>query len=160
MSLSVGDRYIDFTLVDSQKESHTLSNIVGKGPVVLAFYPGAFTGVCDKEVCSLRDGMARYNELGATVLGISVDGPFALKEFAAKYQLNFPILSDFTRAVTRSYDLIFNNLGGVQGYDVANRAVYVLDNDGVVRYAWVASPSPGVEPNYDEVITAVSALKA
>ncbi len=158
MSVTVGDRYIDFTLFDSEKKQHTLSSYIGKGAVVLAFYPGAFTGVCDKEVCSLRDGMARYNELGATVLGISVDGPFALREFATKYQLNFTVLADFERTVTSAYGVTWPSLGGVEGYNVANRSAFIIDNEGVVRYAWVA-PSPGVEPNYEELIATVQSLK-
>ena len=160
MSLSVGDRFVDVTLYDSNREQKSISSFLQSGPIVLAFYPGAFTGVCDKEVCSLRDSMTRYSEIGATVIGISVDGPFALKEFAAKYQLNFPLLSDFQRVATEAYGVAFKNLGGVEGYVVANRSVFVIDADGVIRYTWAASPNPGVEPNYDELVSTVASLKS
>jgi peroxiredoxin len=160
MSLSVGDRFVDVTLYDSNREQKSLSSFVQAGPVVLAFYPGAFSGVCDKEVCALRDSMTRYSDIGATVVGISVDGPFVLKEFAAKHQLNFTLLSDFERAATDAYGVSFMNLGGVQGYKVANRAVFIIDADGVIRYTWTASPNPGVEPNYDELVATVASLKS
>ncbi|MBL7999565.1 MAG: redoxin domain-containing protein [Candidatus Kapabacteria bacterium] len=157
MTVDVGAVAPDFSLVDADKATHTLSDYRGKN-VVLAFYPGAFTGVCDKEVCSLRDSMARFNDMNAQVLGISVDGPFALKEFSNKYQLNFPVLADFQRTVTNQYGLLFPALGGVAGYDTSNRAVVILDKEGVVRYTWVASPNPGVEPDYDEVLNTVASL--
>ena len=160
MSVQVGDHYIDFTLVDSLKEKHTLSSYVGKGAIVLAFFPGAFTGACDREVCALRDSMTRYNDLGAKVFGISVDGPFALKEFSQKYQLNFALLADFTRATIQAYGVEFSNLGGVEGYKCANRAVFIIDNEGTVRYAWTASPNPGVEPNYEELVATVQSLNS
>ncbi len=160
MSLSVGDRYIDFTLPNSDKQLVQLSSVVGSEIIVLAFFPGAFTGACDREVCALRDGMGRFGELGAAVYGISVDSPFVLKEFSNKYSLNFTLLSDFTRNVINQYGVLFHNLGGVQGYDVANRVVFIIDKEGVIRYTWAASPSPGVEPNYDELIAQVAALKA
>ncbi len=160
MSVQVGDSYIDFSLVDSAKEVHTLSSYVGKGVVVLAFFPGAFTGACDREVCSLRDSMARYNELGAKVFGISIDGPFALKEFSSRYQLNFTLLSDFQHKATDAYGVEFKGLGGIEGYNVANRSVFIIDNAGIVRYTWSASPNPGVEPNYDELVATVQSLNS
>lgn len=160
MSLSVGDRFVDVTLYDSNREKKSLSSFLASGPLVIAFFPGAFTGVCDKEACSLRDSMARYSEIGASVVGISIDGPFALKEFASKYQLNYTLLSDFQHTAVNAYGVPFSNLGGVEGYIVANRAVFIVDTDGVIRYAWTASPNPGVEPNYDELVSAVAALKS
>ncbi|MFM8178774.1 MAG: redoxin domain-containing protein [Candidatus Kapaibacterium sp.] len=160
MSLSVGDRFVDVTLYDSNREQKSLSSFVQAGPVVLAFYPGAFTGVCDKEACALRDSMARYNEIGGTVVGSSVDSPFVLKEFSAKHQLNFAMLSDFNREATGAYGVSFANLGGVQGYMVANRAVFIIDAAGVIRYTWSASPNPGVEPDYDELVSVAASLKS
>lgn len=157
MAIEVGAAAPDFVLYDSAKQKRSLGEFRGKN-VVLAFFPGAFTGACDKEVCALRDSMTRFNDLNAQVVGISVDGPFALKEFSAKYDLNFPLLADFDRHVTNTYGILFKGLGGVEGYDVANRAVFILDKDGIVRYSWEASPSPGIEPNYEEVIAAVAAL--
>ena len=91
------------------------------------------------------------------VVGVSVDSPFANKEFAAKNGLNFPLLSDITRDVIKQYDVVFNDLAGVKGFTVAKRAVFVIDRQGTVRYKWVA-PEPKVEPNYAEVTAAVKKL--
>jgi peroxiredoxin len=92
------------------------------------------------------------------VVGVSVDSPFANKEFAAKNGLNFPLLSDITRDVIRQYDVVFNDLAGVKGFTVAKRSVFVIDKGGTIRYRWVA-PEPKVEPDYAAVTAAVTALK-
>lgn len=139
----------DFTLKNTKKEDVSLSDFKGK-PVVLAFYPGAFTGVCDNEVCKLKEDMEKFNELNATVLGISVDSPWANGGFSKQYNLEFDLLSDLDREVIKSYDVVFEGLGGIEGYTCANRAVYIVQ-DGVIKYAWEASPNPGVEPDYDEI---------
>jgi glutaredoxin-dependent peroxiredoxin len=153
MSISVGQKAPDFALADTGKKQITLSQFSGK-KVVLLFYPGAFSGVCDKEMCSFRDSMSHYNSLQAQVIGISVDGPWANKAFAEKYNLQFPLLCDYTRYVTSQYGGLINDFGGLPGYDAAQRAVFVLDERGIVTYAWVAE-KPGIEPNYDEVKKAV-----
>ena len=140
----------DFTLKNSKKEDVSLSNYKGR-TVVLAFYPGAFTGVCDTEMCKLKEDMAIFNELNTTVLGISVDSPWANAAFAEKYDLNFELLSDLDRAATKDYDLLFEGLGGIEGYTCANRGVVIDDSEGTIKYRWVAEPNPGVEPNYEEI---------
>jgi glutaredoxin-dependent peroxiredoxin len=150
MSVSVGSKAPQFTLFDTAKTPRSpLAEFAGK-KIVLLFYPGAFTGVCDKEMCNFRDSLSAYNSLNAQVIGISVDGPWANKAFAQHYNLTFPLLSDFERSVVKQYGIVFEGLGGVKGYNVAKRAVYVIDEKGVVKYAWV-SDTPGVEPPYDEV---------
>ncbi len=155
MSVSVGSKAPLFTLVDTTKAPRTpLTEFSGK-KIVLLFYPGAFTGVCDKEMCNFRDSLSSYNSLNAQVVGISVDSPWANKAFAEHYKLTFPLLSDFDRAVIKQFGIVFEGLGGVKGYTVAKRAVYVIDEKGVVKYAWV-SDAPGVEPPYDEVKKAVA----
>ena len=90
-----------------------------------------------------------FNDLDATVLGISVDSPWANAGFSDKYNLEFDLLSDIDRSVVKSYDVLFEGLGGIEGYTCANRAVFIVKN-GDVKYKWVA-PSPGEEPNYDEI---------
>ena len=101
MSLTVGQTAPDFTLIDTERKPRSLKEFAGK-KVVLAFYPGAFTGACTKEMCALRDAMAAFNSLEAQVVGISVDSPFANKGFADANKVTFPLLSDFTREVRRS----------------------------------------------------------
>lgn len=146
----------DFNLKNTEKNDIALSNYKGK-TVVLAFYPGAFTGVCDTEMCSLRDSMNSFNDLNATVLGISVDSPWANAEFAKKYEINFNLLSDYNRDVSKAYDMIFNGLGGLEGYECSNRGVLIIDREGLIQYRWVAE-NPGVEPNYSEIIEKVKSL--
>ena len=146
----------DFNLKNTEKNDIALSSFKGK-TVVLAFYPGAFTGVCDTEMCSLRDSMNSFNDLNATVLGISVDSPWANAEFAKKYEINFNLLSDYNRDVSKAYDMIFNGLGGLEGYECSNRGVLIIDGKGLIQYRWVAE-NPGVEPNYSEIIEKVKSL--
>ena len=146
-----------FTLKNTKKEDVSLSNFKGN-PVVLAFYPGAFTGVCDTEMCKLKEDMAEFNKMNATVLGISVDSPWANGAFADKYELNFELLSDLDRTATKDYNLIFEGLGGIEGYTCANRGVIIIDSEGIIRYRWVAEPNPGVEPNYEEIKETVKNL--
>ena len=146
----------DFNLKNTEKNDIALSSFKGK-TVVLAFYPGAFTGVCDTEMCSLRDSMNSFNDLNATVLGISVDSPWANAEFAKKYEINFNLLSDYNRDVSKAYDMIFNGLGGLEGYECSNRGVLIIDGEGLIQYRWVAE-NPGIEPNYSEIIEKVKSL--
>ena len=152
MSL-LGQTAPDFTLLDTTKEATTLSDYRGK-KVVLSFYPGAFTGVCTNQACGFRDAMSALNDLNATVLGISVDSPFSNGAFAAQNNLNFKLLSDYNRETVNAYGLPFENFAGMAGYVSSNRAVYVVDEDGVVIYEWLA-PNLGTEPNYDEVVAAI-----
>ena len=156
MAAEVGQPAPDFTLFDSDRQQRSLGEVKGKN-VVLAFFPGAFTGVCTTEMCALRDRSDQFNNLNAQVLGISVDAPAAQKAFSDNNNLSFPLLSDYSRQVVIQYDVALPNFGGMEGFVAAKRAVFVLDKEGVVRYKWVG-PTPGVEPDYDEVIRAVDQL--
>jgi glutaredoxin-dependent peroxiredoxin len=156
--LQTGTQAPDFTLFSNTREQVSLASLRGK-TVVLAFFPAAFTGVCEKELCSFRDSLASLNDLNATVLGISVDAPFANNAFAQRNNVNFPLLSDYTRDAVRAYDIALDNFAGLPGYTAAKRAVYVVDPQGTIQYAWVG-PNPGVEPDYDAVKQAVTAISA
>jgi len=147
--LNVNEPAPEFTLKNTEREDVSLSSFSDK-TVVLAFYPGAFTGVCDTEMCTLQDNLKAFNELNATVLGISVDSPWANGGFSKKYNLEFDLLSDLDREVTKKYDVLFQGLGGIESYTCSNRAVFIVQN-GVIKYSWEASPNPGVEPDYDEI---------
>jgi Peroxiredoxin len=153
MSIEVGTKAPDFALYDTDRKERKLSEFLGK-KVVLAFYPGAFTGVCTKEMCTFRDSMSRFNDVNANVIGISVDPPFSNKAFAEQNKLNFPILSDYERKVVRLYGVFHDDFLGLKGYTAAKRAVFVIGTDGKVSYKWI-SDNPGVEPQYEEVIKAV-----
>ena len=154
--VKTGDSAPNFTLKNTSKDDISLSDYAGK-TVVLAFYPGAFTGVCDKEMCAFQDNMGKLNNANAVVLGISVDSPWANAEFARKYNLEFTLLSDVDRNVVNMYDATFTGLGGIEGYVSANRVVVVIDKDGIVQHRWDAE-SPGVEPDYDAVVSFAGSL--
>ena len=154
--VNIGDTAPAITLRATDKREVSLSEYEGKKRI-LVFYPGAFTGVCDKEMCAFQDNMAALNAADATVLGISVDSPWANAEFARKYNLEFELLSDLNREAVNAYDAAFVGLGGIDGYVSANRVVIIIDQLDIVRYRWVAE-NPGVEPNYAEVVEAANAL--
>jgi peroxiredoxin len=117
---------------------------------VLAFYPGAFTSACKKEMCTLRDSIAKLEGLESQVVGISVNDPFSNKAFHERNLLNFPLLCDYNREVVKLFDVMLPDFAGLSGYTVAKRSVFIVDKEGVIRYRWV-SENPGVEPNYGEI---------
>ena len=156
MAVEVGQAAPDFTLYDSDRQQRSLGEFKGKN-VVLAFYPGAFTGTCTTELCTLRDRSDQFNTLNAQVLGISVDPIFSLKVFSEQNNYNFPLLSDYSRQTVSRYDVALENMAGMEGYTAAKRAVFVLDKEGIVRYTWIG-PNPGVEPDYDEIRQALEKL--
>ena len=153
--MKVGDNAPDFTLLEAPGKSITLSEELEKGPVVLIFYPADFTSVCQEELCIFRDALAEYNELGAGVLGISVDGLFSHKAFKEANGIQFPLLSDWNKDVIRAYDVVFPDFVGIK--DVAKRSVFVIDQDGKIVYAWI-SENPGKLPPFDEVKAIVEKL--
>ena len=154
MPVTIGQKAPNFTLVDTGKKPVSLSDFLGR-KVVLVFYPGAFTGVCEKELCTFRDSMTAFNGINAQVLGISVDSPFANKGFSEKNNFTFPLLSDYAKQVSTQYCGLVNNFAGLSGLTVSNRAVYIIDDKGTVTYTWVGE-NPGVEPPYEEVIKALA----
>jgi glutaredoxin-dependent peroxiredoxin len=153
----VGEKAPDFTLPDTDMKPRSLKEFQGQ-KVVLAFFVGAFTGVCTKEMCAFRDSMARLIDLKAQVIGISVNDPFSNKGFAEKNRLTFPILSDVNREVINAYNLVFPDFAGLKGYTVAKRSIFVLDRKGIVRYTWITE-DPSVEPNYEKIEQVLSEIQ-
>jgi glutaredoxin-dependent peroxiredoxin len=153
MAIKIGSAAPEFTLFDTDKKPRSLSEFRGKN-VVLAFYPGAFTGACTKEFCTFRDTMSNFNNLQAQIVGISVDSPFANSAFALQNNLQFPLLSDYTREVSKYYGGVYENFAGLKGYSASKRAVFVVDASGIVKYLW-SSENPGVEPEYNEIVKAL-----
>lgn len=152
----VGEEAPDVRLVDTDLKWVKISDFRGK-PVVLAFYPGAFTSVCTKEMCTFRDSMAKFNRVNATVIGISVDPPFSNKAFKEANRLNFTILSDYRREAVKAYGIDYE-FPPLPGYVLAKRAVFVLDKNGRIAYKWVGKEL-GEEPDYRAVEEAVSRLQ-
>ncbi len=147
----IGDRAPDFALYDCDKKVRKFSEFLMKGKkTIIAFFPGAFTSVCTQEMCTFRDMYGELGKLNGTVVGISVDPPFAQKAFAEKYNLSFPLLCDFKREVIHKYGVVWKNLGGVEGYDTANRAIFVVDESGKIGFKWVA-PEPGKLPDFEAI---------
>jgi peroxiredoxin len=154
--VDVDDTAPDFTapLAADGIEPITLTDTLEDGPVVLAFFPGAFTSVCTTELSTFDDRLDAYSELDATIYGISVDLPFALDEFRTREGLDFGLVSDHDRTIIDAYDVRtnFEDLG-IDG--LAQRAVFVVDGTQTITYAWVADHA-GLEPDYDAVERAVA----
>ena len=147
--VELNSKAADFKLIDSNLKQKTLADYKGNKTVLL-FFPGAFTGVCTKEMCTFRDSMSKFNNLKAKVVGISVDQPFSLAQFAKENNLNFDLLSDATREVSKKYDSLHHDFVNVPGLTASKRSVFILDQNGIVKYKWI-SDNPGVEPNYAEI---------
>ncbi len=154
MSVDVGSKAPDFTLMSHDRQPVTLSAQRGH-PVVLAFFPAAFSSVCQKELCTFRDELARFNHARAQVYGISVDTFFSLKAFHEAQRLTFPLLSDFNKQVIRDYGVFNEDMIGLHG--IAKRAVFVLDAEGVVRHREVLEDARN-EPDYQKVFKAIDSL--
>ncbi len=147
--IKVGDKAPDFTLPDTDLKPRSLKEFL-KNKTLLAFFVGAFTSVCTKEMCTFRDSMARLIDLKAQIVGIAVTDPFSNKAFAEKNMLAFPILSDYKREVIKAYGIQLPDFAGLKDYTTAKRSIFILDKDGIVRYLWITE-NPAVEPNYSEI---------
>ena len=148
MSVQVGQKAPDFALKTNKMEDFKLSDLQGKKNVVVLFVPLAFTSVCTKEFCSVRDSVSSLQNDNTQVVGISVDSPFALDAWAAKEGYNFPLLSDFNKTVSSSYGALYDNLLGFNG--VSKRSAFVIDKSGTVRYAWVSEDARNM-PEFDAI---------
>jgi peroxiredoxin len=118
--------------------------------IVLSFFVAASSPVCESELCTFRDSWEEISKLGAQVIAISNDGPFANKAFAEKNGFNFPVLADYTSKVIRDYDVLMPDLLHIKDYNAAKRSVFVIMEDGKIGYKWV-SEDPLKEPKYEEI---------
>ena len=143
----------DFTLINTDKEQVRLADNLGK-KIVLAFYPAAFSGICDQEMCIFEERLDQLNSAQALVFGISPDSPFANAKFAEVNNISFSLLSDLHLQAARDYGVEFENFAFIDGYTACNRAVFIIGEDGSVIYEWIAE-HPGIEPDYDEVMAAL-----
>ena len=147
--LQIGQTAPDFTLHSSTRDvSVSLKDLKGQN-ILLLFFPLAFTGVCTKELCSVRDNLSFYNNTNATVLGISVDAPASLNKFKEEQQINFTLLSDFNKEVSTAYDCIYDSFfGWMKG--VSKRAAFIIDKNAVLRYVEVLE-NAGDVPNFEAI---------
>lgn len=135
MAIEVGKPAPEFSLLDTAKNKVSLADFKGKN-VLLLFYPQAFTSVCTKELCDVRDDIGHYSNATTEVLGISVDSVFTLKKYKEDQQYNFPLLSDFNKEVSAAYDTLYEEwILGMKG--VSKRSAFVIDKKGILRYAEV-----------------------
>jgi peroxiredoxin len=156
VAIEVGQPAPDVQLVNYDRKAVKISDLRGK-PTVLAFFPAVFTSTCTREMCVFRDNLAKFNTLDAQVIGISVDMPFSQKVFAEANALNFPLMSDYHREAVTAFGVADPHFVGGLLPGAAMRSVFVLDTEGVVRFAWVA-PTQRSEPDYAAVEAAVRAL--
>lgn len=155
MALRIGDAAPGFSLYDTKKDLISLSDYRGTN-VLLLFFPLAFTSVCTAELCSVRDNMKMYEDLGAQPLGISVDSLYTLKKYRDEQNLNFPLLSDFNKEVSQKYDCLYDHFSyGMQG--VSKRAAFVVDKAGTVQYAEVLE-NAGLQPDFERIKEILSGL--
>lgn len=155
MALTIGSKAPDFKLFSSDKKEVSLADYAGK-VLVIQFFPAAFTGVCTEQLCSSRDELAYYNNLGADVVGVSVDMPFSLGVFKEQNKINFPLLSDFNKRMIHDYDMYFPNFAfGLKG--VAKRGVVVVGKDGNIAYA-EETANPGAQVNFEALKAAIQGL--
>ncbi len=139
--LAGGDAYNDV-------EPFTLSDAIGDGPIVLAFYPAAFTSGCTTEMCAFRDSMSSYEELDAQVYGVSVDLPFSQNIWIQQHDLNFPMLSDWDHDIIYKYDVVYDGMYDM--IEAAQRSLFIIDNDGIISYAWIRD---GDNPDFDVFVS-------
>ena len=155
MSIDVGAKAPDFALPNQDRETVRLSDELKKGPVVLAFFPAAFSSVCTTEMCTFRDSTSELNAASGRVLGVSTDTFFALKAWADQQKLTFPLLSDYNKDVIRQFGVVNPDMIGLK--DIAKRAVFVIDRDGVVRHREVLDDARN-EPDYGKVRQTLASL--
>ena len=151
MTLNIGEQAPDFSLKTKNAEGLkdiSLSDHKDKQSVVLLFFPFAFTSVCTEETCSVRDDLSSYADLNAQVYGISVDSPFAQEVMSEKQNLNFPLLSDFNKEVSKSYGVLYEDFIGFAG--VAKRSAFVVSKDGTILFSW-SSEDPKQLPDFDAI---------
>jgi glutaredoxin-dependent peroxiredoxin len=155
MALQVGQKAPDFTLYDSEKNKVTLSELEGNNALLL-FFPLAFTGVCTAELCSVRDNLKQYEAVNARVFGISVDSVFTLAKFKQEQNLNFPLLSDFNKEVSKQYKSLYESFVlDMQG--VSKRSAFIIDKEGIIQYAEVLDDA-GKQPDFGKIRETLESL--
>ena len=156
MSIQTGQQAPEFALFDTDKNKVNLADQKGSNVVVL-FFPLAFTGVCTAELCNVRDNIATYNNTNAKVFGVSVDSLFSLGKFKAEQNLNFPLLSDFNKEAAKAFGVLYDTFPAFEMQGVSKRAAFVIDKEGVVRYAEVC-PTPGDLPDFAAIQQTLAGL--
>jgi len=156
MKIKPGQQAPDFSLYDSDKNKITLSDLKDHN-ILLLFFPAAFTGTCTKELCSVRDNIGLYNDADAKVFGISVDMIYSLSKYKEEQGLNFSLLSDFNKDVSIAYGCLYDTFS-YEMKGVSKRAAFIIDRDGIVRYAEVLENATDL-PNFDTIQKILQSIK-
>jgi len=151
--IDTGSRAPDAVVFSAPKQPVHLRDLYARGTTVLMFFPFAFSSTCTEEMCTMAEDFAKYERLGAHVYGISIDSPYTNARFAQECNATFPILSDFNREASRAFDVLRPELNGL--IQVSERANFVIDREGIVRYTWIGE-HPGVMPPFAELEEAVA----
>jgi len=159
MSIIIGEKAPNFTLLSNKLKNISLNDFEGKQNVIVLFFPLVNTGTCEKELCTMRDGMAIYENLEAQVLAISVDSPFSQNLWAEKQKFTFPLLSDFNKEVCKKYGAYYDVFvpGKLDFNGVAKRSAFVIDKEGIVRYTEILEDA-SLEPNYEAIQETLKSL--
>jgi len=158
MNITKGQQAPHFALYDTEKNKVQLSDYREKN-VLLLFFPLAFTSTCTKELCSVRDNIGLYNNANAVVFGISIDSAYTLKKYKEEQQLNFTLLSDFNKAASKAYDVLYDVFPSMEMEGVSKRAAFVIDKNGIIQYAEVCA-TPGDLPDFNAINAALELLNA
>ncbi len=156
MSIQAGAVAPDFSLFNTDKNKVSLAEQKGKN-VVLLFFPLAFTGVCTTELCNVRDNIALYNNANAVVFGVSVDSLFSLGKFREEQKLNFQLLSDFNKEAATAFGVLYEIFPAFEMQGVSKRAAFVIDKEGMVKYAEVCQ-TPGDLPDFEAIQQTLNSL--
>ena len=151
--LATGTPAPDFTLPNGPGTEVTLADLLSKGPVVIFFYPHAYSSVCTEEFCGVRDDWSAWSELNASVVGISVNTPFVVAQWKQDLGLPFELLSDFNKDISAAYDAMYDEFFGLKG--VSKRSAYIIGTDGTITYAW-QSEDAGLQPDMDAIKAALA----
>lgn len=156
MTISIGQKAPSFTLFDSDKKSINSDSFAGQ-PVLILFFPLAFSSVCTAELCGIRDNLQVYNNANVTVVGISVDSLFTLNQFKKDQQINFTLLSDFNKTVSRDFGVLYDVFPAFEMQGVSKRAAFIIDKNGLIQYAAVCA-TPGDMPDFAAIQSKMASL--
>jgi peroxiredoxin len=157
MALKAGDKAPDFSLYNTEKKLVGLSDYAGDKNILLLFFPLAFTSVCTKELCAVRDDINKYNTLDTVVLGVSVDSVYTLARYREEQSYNFPLLSDFNKEVSRLYETMHSSFGNMGMLGVSKRSAFIIDKEGILRYVEVLE-NPGEIPQFEKIAEVLEEL--
>ena len=156
MTISIGQKAPSFNLFDSDKKNINSDSFAGQ-PVLILFFPLAFSSVCTAELCSMRDNLEIYNKANTTVLGISVDSLYTLHQFKKDQQINFTLLSDFNKTVSKDFGVLYETFPTFEMQGVSKRAAFIIDKNGLIQYAEVCA-LPDDMPDFAAIQSKIASL--